>query len=146
MRTPDTAIRCLPPRCDHDGGGAKAEEASPRPRGENGEHVLTTLNVDLKTAVDWKVLGRMPCTIRLLPVPISDASFLHFDEYDALLQGEASQPDAYLVALLGGDAGLCCGEMMALAFTDINVRRSQLCIQRSDWRGEVTVPKGGRLR
>jgi integrase len=89
---------------------------------------------------------RLPCTIRSLPVPISDASFFDFDEYETLLQGAASEPDAYLVVLLGGEAGLRCGEMMALASGDINWSRRQLCVQRSDWRGEVTVPKGGRLR
>jgi integrase len=109
-------------------------------------NVLTTLNVVLKTAVSWDVLVRSPCTIRLLPVPISDASFLDFDEYEALLQGAASESDAYVVMLLGGEAGLRCGEMMALASRDINWSRRQLCVQRSDWRGEVTVPKGGRLR
>ena len=32
-------------------------------------NVLTVLNVLLKTAVEWAVIKRMPCTIRLLPVP-----------------------------------------------------------------------------
>ena len=49
-------------------------------------------------------------------------------------------------ALLGGEAGLRCGEMMALEWTDVNFTKQQLCIQRSDWHGHVTAPKGGRLR
>ncbi len=32
-------------------------------------NVLTVLNVLLKKAVEWDVIERMPCTIKLLPVP-----------------------------------------------------------------------------
>ena len=32
-------------------------------------NVLTTLSVLLKKAVEWEVIDRMPCTIRLLPIP-----------------------------------------------------------------------------
>lgn len=53
---------------------------------------------------------------------------------------------ACLIVLLGGDAGLRCGEMMALEWTDVDLSKRQLCVQRSDWKGHVTVPKGGRLR
>jgi len=48
--------------------------------------------------------------------------------------------------LLGGEAGLRCGEMMALAWTDVDLAKRQLCVQRSDWKGQVTAPKSGRLR
>jgi integrase len=53
---------------------------------------------------------------------------------------------AYLIALLGGEAGLRCGEMMALEWRDVDLSKRQLCIQRSEWKGHVTAPKGGRLR
>jgi integrase len=48
--------------------------------------------------------------------------------------------------LLGGEAGLRCGEMMALEWTDVDPDKRQLCVQRSEWKGHVTTPKGGRLR
>jgi integrase len=35
---------------------------------------------------------------------------------------------------------------MALHRTDVDLAKRQLCIRRSDWKGQVTVPKGGRLR
>ena len=47
--------------------------------------VLTTLSVMLKTALDWDVLERVPCTIKLLPVPPSEAAFHDFDEYERLV-------------------------------------------------------------
>jgi integrase len=53
---------------------------------------------------------------------------------------------AHLIVLMGGDAGLRCGEMMALEWQDVDLHKRQLCVQRSDWKGHVTVPKGGRLR
>jgi len=48
--------------------------------------------------------------------------------------------------LLGGDAGLRCGEMIALEWSDVDLGKRQLCIERSDWNGQVTTTKGGRLR
>jgi integrase len=48
--------------------------------------------------------------------------------------------------LLGGEAACGVGEMLALEWTDVNRTKRQLCVQRSDWKGHVTVPKGGRLR
>ncbi len=53
---------------------------------------------------------------------------------------------AYLIVLLGGEAGLRCGEMMALEWSDVDLGKRQLCVQRSDWKGHVTATKGGRLR
>jgi integrase len=41
---------------------------------------------------------------------------------------------------------LRCGEIIALEWGDVDLGKRQLCVQRSEWRGHVTVPKGGRLR
>ena len=110
-------------------------------------NVLTVLNTMLKKAVEWNVIDRMPCTIRLLAVPKSTASFLDFEEYEHLVKtAEGTAPQAHLVVLLGGEAGLRCGEMLALRWTDVDFVKRQLCIQRSAWKGHVTAPKGGRLR
>ena len=35
---------------------------------------------------------------------------------------------------------------MALGWGDMDLQKRQLCVQRSDWKGHVTIPKGGRLR
>ena len=53
---------------------------------------------------------------------------------------------AHLIVLLGGEAGLRCGEMIALEWRDVDLGKRQICVQRSDWNGQVTTPKGGRLR
>ena len=50
------------------------------------------------------------------------------------------------MVLLGGEAGLRLGEIVALEWSDIDFGARRLTVQRSDWRGHVTVPKGGRSR
>jgi excisionase family DNA binding protein len=72
-------------------------------------NVLTVLNVMLKKAVEWDAIERLPCTIRLLPIPNPSASFHDFDEYERLVAAaKATDARAYLVVLLGGEAGLRC--------------------------------------
>ena len=51
-----------------------------------------------------------------------------------------------LIVLLGGEAGLRCGEIMALEWDDVDFNRRQLCVRRSEWKGQVTAPKSGRHR
>jgi integrase len=110
-------------------------------------NVLTVLNVLLKKAVEWDVIDRIPCAIRLLPIAKSSASFHDFDDYEQLVTAaKASEPLAYVAVLLGGEAGLRCGEMMALEWSDVDLNKRQLCVQRSEWKGHVTTPKSGRLR
>jgi integrase len=110
-------------------------------------NVLAVLNVLLKKAVEWDVIDRVPCAIRLLPITKSAARFHDFDEYERLVTAaKATEPLAYVIVLLGGEAGLRCGEMMALEWCDVDLNKRQLCVERSDWKGHVTVPKGGRLR
>jgi integrase len=110
-------------------------------------NVLTVLNVLLKKAVEWNVLDRMPCAIRLLPIPRPSAGFYDFDDYERLVDAaHRDDKNAHLIVLLGGEAGLRCGEMMALEWSDIDLGKRQLRIERSDWKGHVTSTKGGRVR
>lgn len=111
-------------------------------------NVLTVLNVLLKTAVEWEVIDQMPCTIRMLTVPKSSSAVFHdFDAYERLVeQASGADPQTYVAVLLGGDAGLRCGEMLALEWADVDLTKRQLCVQRSDWNGHITAPKSGRLR
>jgi integrase len=74
------------------------------------------------------------------------ASFHDFDEYERLVGAAEREPQAQIVVLLGGEAGLRCGEMMPLEWTDVDLTKRQLRIERSDWNGHVTTTKGGRLR
>lgn len=110
-------------------------------------NVLTVLNVLLKKPAEREVIERMHCNIRLLPIPRSSAGFHDFGEFERLVTAaESLAPAAHLIVLLGGEAGLRCGEMMALERADVDLLKRQLRIERSDWKGHVTATKGGRLR
>jgi len=50
------------------------------------------------------------------------------------------------MALLGGDAGLRLGEIIAVEWRDVELGARRLTVQRAEWLGHVTVPKGGRSR
>jgi integrase len=110
-------------------------------------NVLTVLNTLLKIAVEWKVIERMPCTIRSIRIVRPPMGFFDTEEYGRLVSAAQSlDPTTWLIVLLGGDAGLRCGEMIALEWGDVDLVKRQLCVQRSAWLGQVTAPKGGRVR
>jgi integrase len=109
--------------------------------------VLTVLGVLLKKAVEWNVIDRMPCTIRLLKVPKASMAFHDFNDYEKLVEAATRiDMNTYVLVLLGGDAGLRLGEMMALEWSDVDLHKRQLTVQQSEWKGHVTATKGGRLR
>jgi integrase len=91
------------------------------------------------------MIDQMPCTVRLLPIPKPSAGFYDFEEYERLVT-ESDVGNGRVIALLGGEAALRCGEMLALEWDDVDLERRQLCVHRSDWRGHITTPKGGRIR
>jgi integrase len=110
-------------------------------------NVLTVLSVALKKAVEWGVIERVPCTIRQVRAPKPSVRFYDFLEFERLvIAARAFDVRAELLVLLGGEAGLRSGEMVALEWSDIDFETGQLCVQRSAWKGQVGVPKGGRLR
>ena len=110
-------------------------------------NVLTVLSTLLKKAVEWGELERLPCAIKLLPNPKKTMGFHDFDQYERLLTRRTKRgSEAYLMVLVGGDAGLRLGEIIALEWRDIDLAARRLTVQRSDWLGHVTVPKGGRSR
>ena len=103
-------------------------------------NVLAVLSVLLKKAVEWEVIERMPCAVKLLPVTKGSTRFYDFNEYERLVEAARRlDPRTHLIALLGGEAGLRCGEMIALECADVDLGNRQLCIRRSDWNGQVPV-------
>jgi integrase len=110
-------------------------------------NVLTVLNTLLKKAVEWDVIEQVPCTIRLLPAPKGTPPFHDFGAFEKLVKGaEAIDRRTLLLVLLGGEAGLRLGEMMALRWKHVDLDKRQVCVAESDWKGRVTVPKGGTIR
>jgi integrase len=110
-------------------------------------NVLAVLSVMLKRAVEWELIERMPCTVKLLRVQQGRAAFHDVDEYDRLVEAARSiDIRTLLVVLLGGDAGLRCGEIIGLEWGDVDLVKRQLCVRQSDWNGQLGTPKSGRLR
>jgi integrase len=110
-------------------------------------NILTVLNVMLKQAVEWDVIERLPCSIKVLKVSKGSTRFYDFEEFDRLVMAaRATDPRAYVLVLLAGEAGLRSGEMVALEWGDIDFAKGQMCVQRSAWKGQVASTKGGRLR
>ena len=110
-------------------------------------NVLTVLSTLLKKAMEWGELERLPCVVKLLPNPKKTMGFHDFDQYERLLTvARKRDVQAYLMVLLGGDGGLRLGEIIALEWCDVELSARRLTVQRSEWLGYVTVPKGGRSR
>jgi len=71
-------------------------------------NTLTVLNTLLKKAVEWGVIDRIPCTIRLLRVNKPAARFHDFAECERLVTASRELGSlSHLIVLLGGRRG--CG-------------------------------------
>ncbi len=130
---------------DRDVQGLKGSLAERKPKTVN--NILTVLGNTLRVAVRWKVIATMPCSIDLLKVSNLKLTFYEFEQYARLAQA-AHQIDVWtlVVVLLGGDAGLRRGEMVALRWRNVDFVRRLLRIEQAAWRKTVDTPKGGRVR
>jgi integrase len=111
-------------------------------------NVLNTLSTMLQVAVDeFHYLDAMPCTIKLVKVDDPEMTFHEHEQYERLLAAALDvDPRIHLLILLGGDAGLRIGEIVALEGKDIDQRRGILTVQRRDYRGKIDTPKSGEGR
>jgi integrase len=125
--------------------GLKAKLAHLNPKTVNG--ILSVLTKLLKMAVEWQVLDVLPVTVKLLKTTLPELPFYDFEDFERLVAGAARvSQEALADVLLGGHAGLRRGEMVALEWSDIDVKRGLLTVRRGEWEGEVISPKGGRSR
>ena len=83
----------------------------------------------------------------MLRVGKGSVAFHDTDEYERLVDvARDIDRRTLLIVLFGGDAGLRCGEMLALEWADIDLTKRQLCVRQSDWNGQVGTTKSGRIR
>lgn len=110
-------------------------------------NVLAVLGKLLKVAVKWKVIRSLPCTVELMKVSNLVVKFYEFGQYKRLVEA-ADRYDvrSLVMVLLGGDAGLRMGEILALRWCDVDFRRGQIVVQQAVWQGIVDVPKSGQGR
>jgi integrase len=110
-------------------------------------NAASTMNMVLKAAARWGVIRHVPHRFMLLKRQKGRPKFYDFDQYEWLVEAAAKE-DAriLLLVLLGGDAGLRRGEIIALELADVDLRRGQLTVERSEWKGKVTETKGKKYR
>src|SRR5207247_11311427 len=82
------------------------------------------------------------CAFASPPIPHLFTLSLH----DALpISAKSTDPNAYFIVLLGGEAGLRCGEIMALEWSDVDLGKRQLRVQRSAGRVAAYAEDRGEL-
>ncbi len=109
--------------------------------------VLAKLRAMLRQAYEWELIEKMPKVSAVKEVQ-STPEYLSFDDYERLLEVTRGVLDemTLVILLLGGDAGLRCGEMLALRWCHIFPERNRIHVSENDVRGHVGPPKGGRDR
>jgi integrase len=110
-------------------------------------NAASVMNSALKAALRWKLIRQAPHRFGLLKRQKGRPKFYDFDQYQWLVDAaEKLDPRIHLLVLIGGDAGLRRGEIIALEWPDVDLRRGQLTIERSEWKGQVTNTKGLKYR
>jgi integrase len=108
---------------------------------------LTVLNKLLKVACEWGVIASMPATIRLLKISEDEAAFYEPETLEQLYEAAVKvSPEAFVMVLLGGDAGLRRGEIIGLNQTDLDLKRRLLHVRRHVYRNKDGPPKNGKPR
>lgn len=110
-------------------------------------NAASTLNTVLKAAVRWKIIPAVPHRFGLLKRQKARPRFLDFDQFQWLVEA-AGKIDRRieLVVLLGGEAGLRRGEIIALEWPNVDLRRGLITVERSQWKADVTETKGMKYR
>lgn len=110
-------------------------------------NILSVLRTMLDFAAETGVIPAVPVTFRQLkPVP-TEVEFYEPAVFEKLVAtAKELDPRAYLMVLLGGEAGLRRGEIAALEWNDIDFTRRFLHVQRSESKGHLSTPKSGRSR
>lgn len=116
----------------------------------------TVVNAALKFAVERGHVALMPCRIEIRHVEGSEAEHYESEVYERLLDGARAVGDdrVHVALLLGGDAGLRRGEILALNCADVNLRSGKITVRRGIYwrRGREgrepieTLPKGKRVK
>ena len=108
-------------------------------------NILAVLGKMLRYAHEVELLDVVP-RVKLLKVPPQEFDFLRFEELSRLLEAVKGDPERTALLLMGSDAGLRQGEMVALEWGDVDLVAGTLTVRRSSWRGIVGTPKSGRDR
>jgi integrase len=107
-------------------------------------NILGQLATLLGTAKEWKLVAEVP-KIDLPKLADPEMSFYDFPEWERLVAGARKAGPMHLaLVLLGGEAGLRRGELVALEQTDL--WGGTVIVRHNEWNGIVGTPKGGNRR
>lgn len=110
-------------------------------------NMLALVRLMLRTAKSWGVIEKLPCEARPVKAPPGTTAFYTPDEYERLVDAARGLGTHVLVmVLLGGDAGLRAGEMLALRWANIDLNLGRLTVAENTWHEHIGPPKGGRVR
>ena len=72
-----------------------------------------------------------------MKIPQQKFDFLTFEELSRLTEAVKIDPERWALVLLGADAGLRQGEIIALEWGDVDLVAGALTVRRSSWKGQV---------
>lgn len=110
-------------------------------------NVLTIFATMLSCAEEWGVIEKAP-PVKLVKSAKKRMPFLTASHFDRLVAGAAKlkNPRALVIILLGGDAGLRKGEILALDWRCVDLERWLIAVEQSEVRGITSAAKGNDWR
>ena len=99
----------------------------------------------LHYAQDQELIAKTP-RFKFLKIREEKFDFFDFDEVERLVAAATDEPERRAMILLGAEAGLRMGEMLALTQDCVDYRSGNLTIWENDWQGQVGSTKGGERR
>ena len=108
-------------------------------------NILACLGKMLRYAHEVELIEFVP-RVMLLKIPQQKFDFLTFDELSRLVEAVKGDSERRALVLLGADAGLRQGELIALQWGDVDWVAGALTVRRSSWKGVIGTPKSGRER
>lgn len=123
----------------------KAEKLADDLSAKTVNNLLTCLGKMLRYAAENEIIEKIP-RVKFVKVAPYKSDFLEADEWERLVDAAKADPEAVAAVLLGGDAGLRVGEIRALEWGDLDLVAGRVTVQRTDYRGYIGSPKGGRMR
>jgi integrase len=133
---------------DVDGLKAKLLRTEENPQGLTAKRVNNILHVLSKLMKYAVKAGKLTVApqIETLKIAPQRFDFFTFEEFETLVAAARQEPEWQAAILVAGEAGLRMGELLALRREDIDLANAQLVVMRTDWRGKIGSPKGGRER
>lgn len=107
---------------------------------------LALLSSMLRRAVEWGELRQAPRVqlFKLMRVQDREYRWLSRTEAEAVIEAATGYWPAVITVAL--HTGMRLGELQALRWSDVDMKRGKITVRRSYWNGEIGTPKSGKAR